>query len=49
MDDIILNTLGGFLGYIVYYICLREKIKKCQGREDVIDLNLQKKNNQKKG
>ncbi|MDD6139305.1 MAG: VanZ family protein [Lachnospiraceae bacterium] len=49
VDDIILNTLGGFLGYIVYYICLREKIKKCQGREDVIDLNLQKKNNQKKG
>ena len=49
VDDIILNTLGGFLGYIVYYICLREKIKKCQEREDVIDLNLQKKNNQKKG
>ena len=49
VDDIILNTLGGFLGYIVYYICLLEKIKKCQEREDVIDLNLQKKNNQKKG
>ena len=49
VDDIILNTLGGFLGYIVYYICLREKIKKCQEREDVIDLNLQKKNNLKKG
>lgn len=29
VDDVILNTLGGLMGYIVYYFLRRRKRKKC--------------------
>lgn len=28
VDDLLLNTVGGFLGYLVYFLFARQKIKK---------------------